>query len=295
MQRHEPPSPELDPDLDRWLAEDIGPGDVTTESLVSSSARGAARLIAKEDGVLCGLPVFLRVFQRLDPAITWRSAQRDGQSLHKGDIVCELEGSARALLSAERTALNLIQRMSGIATLTRRFVDESGGVRVLDTRKTTPGMRALEKYAVVCGGGNNHRRGLFDQAMVKDNHVDLSGVATAVLVQRLRSERGPELIITAEARSETEALEAIRADADVVLLDNFEPEELARLVPRLRAAARARPRPLELEASGGIRLETLRHFAAAGVDRISVGALTHSAPALDLSLELRKLDGGEAR
>lgn len=290
MQRLEPSTlAELDPLLDAALAEDIGAGDVTSTVIFPADARAGGRLVARVEGVLSGMDVFRRVFQRIDPLVITRSNLQDGDRVHPGEPVCELEGSVRALLTAERTALNWIQRLSGVATLTRRFVDAGGGVRVLDTRKTTPGLRRLEKYAVLCGGGENHRFGLFDQAMVKDNHCDLCEAGTGVLVERLRKAHGPDLVITAEARNEGEARSAIEADADVVLLDNFEPEELARLVPRLRVAAESRSRALELEASGGVSLDNVARFAATGVDRVSIGALTHSAPALDLALELWNL------
>ena len=293
MKSLEPPSPEtLDPLLDAALAEDLGTGDVTSETLFEPTEHAAGRLLAKATGVLCGLDVFGRVFERLDAGVTVTALRSDGEALAPGEVVCELAGPARALLSGERTALNLIQRLSGIATATRRYVDAAPGTRILDTRKTTPCLRTLEKYAVRCGGGENHRFGLFDEAMVKDNHVDLSGVGTGELVRRLREVRGEELFVTAEARGEDEALAAIGAGADCVLLDNFTPEALAELVPRLRAAARGRARPLELEASGGVTLATVARFAESGVDRISVGALTHSPEALDLSLELWRAEGG---
>jgi nicotinate-nucleotide pyrophosphorylase (carboxylating) len=213
----------------------------------------------------------------------------DGARVAPATVVAELTGPARALLVGERTALNLVQRLSGIATLTARFVEACAATgsrtRVLDTRKTTPGWRALEKHAVRCGGGENHRFGLFDEAMIKNNHVDLGRREVNALVGALRT-RHPDLRITAEARDEREALGAIAGGADVVLLDNFAPEVLSALCPKLRAAARGRARPLELEASGGVTLANVARFAASGVDRISIGALTHSAPALDLSLRL---------
>jgi nicotinate-nucleotide pyrophosphorylase (carboxylating) len=271
------------------LAEDIGPGDLTTETVVPEAARARARLIARTGGVLAGGEVFVRVFERLDPAVRVPRRIDDGARFAAGDALIELEGRARALLMGERTALNLVQRLSGIATLTARFVAAARPVRVLDTRKTTPGLRALEKHAVVCGGGENHRFGLFDEAMLKNNHLDLVRADLGTLLARLRARHGPELRITAEARDEREALAAVAGDADVVLLDNFTPAALSALCPRLRAAARGRIRPLELEASGGITPENAAEFARSGVDRISVGALTHSAPALDLALRLEPL------
>jgi nicotinate-nucleotide pyrophosphorylase (carboxylating) len=280
---------ELDRFLDAALAEDIGPGDATTGVVVPREARARARLVAKEEGVLAGARVFVRVFERLTGALEARELASDGARLRPGATVLELEGPARALLTGERTALNLVQRLSGIATLTARFVAAARPVRVLDTRKTTPGLRRLEKYAVRCGGGENHRLGLHDQAMVKNNHLDFAGADLGTLLRRLRATHGPEFVLTAEARDEREALEGIAGDADVLLLDNFTPAALAELCPRLRAAARARARPLELEASGGITLANVAEFARSGVERVSIGALTHSAPALDLALRLAPL------
>jgi nicotinate-nucleotide pyrophosphorylase (carboxylating) len=280
---------DLDPLLARALEEDVGPGDVTTETLVPAAARARGRLIAKTPGVLAGRAAFLRVFARLDPAVGVQCWRADGDALAPGEVVCELEGAARALLVGERTALNLVQHLSGIATLTARFVALARPVRVLDTRKTTPGLRQLEKEAVRAGGGENHRFGLFDAAMVKNNHVDLARAPLVELLTELRRRRGSALHVTAEARDEAEALAAVAGDADVVLLDNFAPEALAALVPHLRLAARARPRLLELEASGGISLENAAEFANSGVDRLSIGALTHSAPALDLSFRLERI------
>jgi nicotinate-nucleotide pyrophosphorylase (carboxylating) len=280
----------LDGELDRRLRaaldEDLGPGDVTTDTLVPADVRTRARLIARAHGIVAGLGAFARVFELLDSSARVQLALDDGARVAPDTVVAEVAGRARALLSGERTALNLVQRLSGIATLTARFVEACAGrVRVLDTRKTTPGWRALEKHAVRCGGGESHRFGLFDEAMVKNNHVDLVRRDLVALVGALRA-RHPALRITAEARDEREALAAIAGDADVVLLDNFAPEALAALCPRLRVAARGRARPLELEASGGITLANAARFAASGVDRVSIGALTHSAPALDLSLRL---------
>jgi len=280
-------------DVERFLAaalvEDVGRCDVTTETLVPESVRARARLIARASGVLAGGELFARVFRLLDPAVRVRRPFEDGARIVSGDIVLELEGGARALLTGERTALNLVQHLSGIATLTARFVAAARPVRVLDTRKTTPGLRALEKYAVTCGGGENHRFGLFDEAMVKNNHIDLARSDLGSLLATLRARHGKALRITAEARDEREALEAVAGDADVVLLDNFTPAAMADLCPKLRAAARGRARKLEIEASGGITLQNAAEFARTGVDRMSVGALTHSAPALDLALRLEPL------
>jgi nicotinate-nucleotide pyrophosphorylase (carboxylating) len=273
------------------LEEDRGPGDVTSMHAVPERARARARLLAKSRGVVAGLGVFARVFELNDPRARIVLAVEDGAAFEKGDVLATVEGTARALLTAERTALNFVQRLSGIATLTARYVElaRAGGgarVRVLDTRKTTPNLRLLEKYAVRCGGGENHRFGLFDEAMVKENHIELAGRPIAAVLRDLRAAVGPAVRITSEARDEREARAGIEGGADVILLDNMTVAEMTRLVPLLREAARATGRTVELEASGGIDLATARAVAGTGVDRLSVGALTHSAPALDLSLEL---------
>jgi nicotinate-nucleotide pyrophosphorylase (carboxylating) len=274
------------------LAEDLGPGDVTSDGLVPEDARARARLVAKQDGVLAGLGVFTRVFELCDPQARIEVQAADGQSIKAGAELARIEGNARALLLAERCALNLLQRMSGIATRTAGFVAllaDVPGVRVLDTRKTTPGLRALEKYAVLCGGGANHRFGLFDQALIKENHLALAGQAVEPAVAQLRGELGPDVLLTCEAQDEHEARAAVRGGADVVMLDNMSAEAMADLAPELRALAQERGRPLELEASGGVTEHNLLAVARSGVDRISVGALTHSVPALDLSLYLEAL------
>jgi len=281
----------IDARLRAFLDEDVGTGDVTTEALVDPTLPGRARLRLREEGVVAGLAAFTRVFQLLDPAAVGEPAAEDGQRLRAGCVACEVRARAASLLMGERTALNLVQRLSGIATFTRRFVEAAGpgGARIYDTRKTTPGLRILEKEAVRAGGGENHRLGLFDEAMIKNNHVDVAGEPLRVLVGRLRRRHGPDLVIHAEARDEAEARDAVAGGADVVLLDNMDTARMAALCPELRAAARGRARPLEIEASGGVTLDTVAAVAASGVDRVSVGALTHSAPALDLSLSIEVL------
>ncbi len=286
------PWDEIDLSLQAALAEDVGQGDVTSEA-VAPEVQARGTLLAKEPGIFAGAPIFLRVFEllaeRQGETVDAQVAIEDGSWISPGDGVLSVTASARTLLVGERTALNFVQRLSGIATATRRFVDAAaGGARILDTRKTTPGLRLFERYAVRAGGGENHRFGLFDQAMVKNNHVDLAQADPGLLVQRIRS-RSRELTITAEARNEAEALSAVRGGADVVLLDNMTPEEIEVIGPRLRALARELGAEIELEASGGIDLETVGRFARTGVERISVGALTHSAAALDLSLSLERL------
>lgn len=266
------------------LEEDLGSGDLSA-AVIPEAARARARLFARAPGVLAGLPALRRAFEICDRGVRVELLASEGERVSPDQEVARIEGSARALLAAERTALNFVQRLSGIATLTRRYVEAAGArVRILDTRKTSPGLRALEKYAVRVGGGENHRFGLFDEAMLKENHLALAGTPPEETVRRARTALGPARVLHVEARDEAEALAAVRGGADVVLLDNFDPRLLGALVPRLRAARAAQERPLELEASGGVTLANVAEFAAAGVDRISVGALTHSAPALDLSL-----------
>lgn len=291
------PTPLTKEEIDRFvrpaLAEDRGGGDLTSISAVPEKARARARLLSKSSGVLAGGAVFARTFELCDPNAKVSLAAADGDRFERGHELARVEGSARALLGAERTALNFVQRMSGIATLTSRFVALASGsgnpVRVLDTRKTTPNLRLLEKYAVRCGGGENHRFGLHDEAMVKENHIELAGRGIVEVLRDLRRAVGPAVRITSEARDEREARAGVEGGADVILLDNMSVEDLARLCPLLREQARELGRKIELEASGGIDEKTIAAVARTGVDRLSVGALTHSAPALDLSLELEPL------
>lgn len=287
---------QIDPVVLQALEEDCGRrpdgsgafGDVTSDTAIAADRRARARLVAKADGVLAGLDVFARVFELCDREVRIERAARDGQRVAPQQELARLVGRARALLVGERTALNFVQRMSGTATLTAQYVARAGGrARILDTRKTTPGLRRFEKYAVRCGGGENHRFGLHDEAMVKNNHLDLAGKDLTAVLRELRAALGDDFVITAEARDEAEALAAVAGGADVVLLDNLPAARMHALCPRLRAA-RA-PRRLEIEASGGITLANVDAVAACGVDRISIGALTHSAPALDLSLYLEPI------
>jgi nicotinate-nucleotide pyrophosphorylase (carboxylating) len=277
--------PALDEDL-------LGPqrrgrGDITSDNVVPKEARARGRLVCKAQGRLAGLDVFARVIALCEPEARIELLASDGELIEPKQVLLRVEGRGRGLLAAERTALNLIQRMSGIATLTARYVERVGGrARVLDTRKTTPGLRVLEKYAVRCGGGENHRFGLYDEAMVKNNHLDLAGRGLTEVLADLRRAVGASVRITAEARDEAEARAGVDGGADVVMLDNMSVERMRALCPSLQAAARARGRALEIEASGGITLDNIAAVAACGVDRISIGALTHSAPALDLSLYL---------
>lgn len=261
------------------LREDIGSGDVTTEATIPSGARGRGEIIAKARGIVCGLPVAAAAFRAVDEEISLIPRVRDGEPVQPGDVVAEVEGPLRGILAAERTALNFLSRLSGIATLTARFVEAVAPYRavILDTRKTTPGWRVLEKYAVRCGGGRNHRMGLYDMVLIKDNHVKACG-SIAEAVRRVRA-AGVTVPIEVEVQSLAELKETLELGVDRVLLDNFSVEEIAEAV-RITAGR------VPLEASGGVTLENAAVIAATGVDYISVGALTHSAPALDLSLEL---------
>jgi len=274
------------------LDEDRGGGDLSSFHAVPEAARARAHLVSRSAGVLAGLAVFARAFELCDPRARVELLVEDGAAIAPGQELARIEGSARALLAAERTALNFVQRLSGIATLTARYVERAaagGRARVLDTRKTTPGLRLFEKYAVRCGGGENHRFGLFDEVMLKENHIELAGRPIADVLRGMRKALGPRVRITCEARDEAEARAGVEGGADVVLLDNLGPAELERLCPLLREQARAQGTTVELEASGGIDLESVAAFSRSGVDRISVGALTHSAPALDLALDLEPL------
>lgn len=267
--------------VSRALAEDVGDGDVTTLSTVPETARGRALVTQKAPGVIFGIELAQAVFTRLDPDAAVESLVSEGV-WREGGPVLSVEGSARAILTGERTALNFLQRLSGIATLTARCVQavEGTGARILDTRKTTPGLRVLEKAAVAAGGGSNHRAGLYDAVLIKENHAALAG-GVGEAVRKARS-RAPGVPVEVECRTLEEVDEALQASAPRILLDNMTVEQLRATV--LHVDGRA-----ELEASGGFTLERLGEVAGTGVQFISVGALTHSAPALDLSLILEAL------
>jgi len=265
------------------IQEDVGKGDVTTEFFVPPDLRASARIIAREKAITAGTATAAEVFRRIDPATQVRIVSADGSNVNPGDLIIEIDGLACSILKAERVALNFLQHLCGIATLTRKFVDAAGNdhVKILDTRKTTPGLRALEKAAVVAGGGANHRFGLFDMALVKDNHlVAHSGLTTfAEAVRRLRQQR-PNVRIEVEA----DRLEQVRTllkldDVDLILLDNMK-------AAQIREAVALGKNKVKFEASGGITLKNIRQIAATGVDYISIGALTHSVRAIDLSLEM---------
>jgi nicotinate-nucleotide pyrophosphorylase (carboxylating) len=262
----------------RALAEDLGWGDVTTEATVGAEVRGHGTVVVKAPCVLAGLDVAAEVFRQLDPAVHITLRNRDGDRTEPGTVAAEVRGAAALMLTAERTALNFLQRLSGIATLTRRYVDAAGGrITVLDTRKTTPTLRALEKYAVRAGGGCNHRLGLDDGILIKDNHVRLAG-GVAEAVKRMKAAR-QEMLVEVEAQSLADVEAAIEAGADVILLDNLPLEQIHQAVGRIAGRAK-------IEISGGVSLDRMAELARTGADYVSVGALTHSAPAVDLSFEI---------
>jgi nicotinate-nucleotide pyrophosphorylase (carboxylating) len=261
------------------LAEDVGAGDLTTDAIVPAEARCRALLLLEEPGTACGVPVAAAVLRALDPAVQVEALVDEGARVTETPAtLAELEGPARAVLTGERVALNLLGRLCGIASLTRRFVElaEGTGAAILDTRKTTPGLRALEKYAVRCGGGRNHRDGLDDAILVKENHLRLGGgIAAAVAAARATG-----LPVEVEAETLDQVREALAAGAERILLDNMTPEQVARAVELVAGQA-------QLEASGGISLQTVRAYAETGVDFVSVGALTHAARSLHVSLEVQ--------
>jgi len=266
--------------IDIALKEDLGPGDITTSAIIDPSIKGKARLLAKEEIILAGIEVFSRVLSRLDPEIVVECTYYDGDVVPNGDVIGTVRGSMRGILSGERTALNFIQRLSGIATLTRRYVDKTdpSRVRVIDTRKTTPGLRILEKYAVRMGGGTNHRFGLFDGVLIKDNHIAAAGSISKAL-KKIRGKVPHTLKIEVEVEDIKGVEEAIGAGADAILLDNMSLEEMR------EGVSIAGGRVL-LEASGGVTLESIEEISKTGIDLISVGAITHSARAVDISLEV---------
>ncbi len=267
----------------RALLEDVGDGDHTSLSTIPAGSRGAARLLVKQDGVLAGVELAEAICAHFDPLLRLRILIQDGAAVKAGDVAFTITGPARSILTVERTALNFMQRMSGIATHTRRFVNalEGTGCRVLDTRKTTPALRAIEKWAVRIGGGHNHRHGLYDMVMIKDNHVDFAGgIPEAVrAAQRYLSDNALKLLIEVETRDLNEVRLALSvAGVQRIMLDNFGLDDLRKAVRLINGTC-------ETEASGGITLANARSFAECGVDFISVGALTHSAGSLDLSLK----------
>lgn len=268
------------PIVERALAEDLGDqGDVTSAAVVPEDTKASGRVVARREGVVAGLEVAAYVFQKVDPEVAFWPSVSDGDRAAVGQVLATVEGPARSLLTAERTALNILGRMSGVATATARLVAavEGTGARISDTRKTMPGLRPLDKHAVRVGGGVNHRFGLYDAVMIKDNHIVAAGdINKAVEVARARV--GPDVMVEVEVETLDQLTSALDSDADRVLLDNMDPETLARAV----ALAAGR---VETEASGGVTLDNVRAVAESGVDVISVGWITHSAPQLDIALE----------
>jgi len=275
---------QMDDMIKRALDEDLGAGDLTTGAIVDPHLKGKAVLLAKEDLVLAGSRVFARVFELLDPAVVCRFYFQDGDTVTTQKIIGEISGTVAVLLTGERTALNFVQRMSGIATLTRHYVDQAGKskTKIVDTRKTVPGLRLLDKYAVHVGGGHNHRRGLFDGILIKDNHIVAAGSITKA-IECAKQHAPHSLKIEVEVQRLDQIEEAIKAGADIVLLDNMNLAQLKNAVHMVQGR-------VLLEASGGVNLDTVGAIAATGVDIISVGALTHSAKAVDISLELLPLE-----
>jgi len=282
----------MDPDdydpIAAALKEDIGTGDITTEFFVPETLHASGRIVTHDPAVIAGTGTAAEIFRKIDPATDIQIVSPDGEAIVAGDVVIEVRGLARSILKAERVALNFLQRLCGVATLTRQFVDAVGNhpAKILDTRKTTPGLRALEKAAVVAGGGVNHRSGLFDMVLVKDNHLaalgGLSGFADQI--RRLRDEQ-PNVRIEVEADDLEQARAFVEIDGiDVILLDNMEPAQI-------REALALRRNNIKFEASGGITLKNVRRIAATGVDYISIGALTNAAPAIDLGLEMTHVQG----
>jgi nicotinate-nucleotide pyrophosphorylase (carboxylating) len=276
-----PPERSWRPLLELALAEDIGPGDVTTPLVISPDRTGSAVIEARQPHVVCGIRTAEAVFEAIDPQLNFEALRCDGARVGAGDALAVVSGALRSILAGERTALNFLGRLCGVASWTRRFVDEveGTGARIVDTRKTIPGWRALDKYATAVGGALNHRSGLYDGILLKDNHIALAGgVALAVKTARAAAPAG--LRVQVEVESEDDAVSAVEAGADFLLLDNRSPEELRRIAARLAGRAM-------LEASGGVVLDNVRRVAETGVQRISIGALTHSAPGADVALEIR--------
>jgi nicotinate-nucleotide pyrophosphorylase (carboxylating) len=282
---------ELDPGIiyafaSDLLKEDLGRGDITTQSVVRGAVKGRGRFLAKQDFVLCGLEISEAVFSALDNTVTLESRVYDGETIASGTEFARIEGPATVLLTGERTALNIMQRLSGVATITKAFVDrvEGTGARIVDTRKTTPGLRLLEKYAVTVGGGFNHRFGLDDGVLIKDNHIALAGGVRRA-IELARRAVSHLMKIEVEVTNQAQLREAITATADVIMLDNMPVDEVRESVKMIREQA---PGAI-IEASGGINLENVRSYAECGVDLISTGAITHSVAAIDVSLKIGPL------
>ena len=281
-------SPLIDAVIDRTyiidiaFKEDIGDGDHTTLSCIPHDLEGRARLLVKQDGILCGVELAKKIFEKFDPTLKMNQILHDGDSIKKGDIAFTVEGKTISILQTERLVLNFMQRLSGIATQTHEYVKllEGTNTKILDTRKTTPGLRLLEKYAVKIGGGENHRIGLYDMILIKDNHIDYAGGVTQAITKTKEylKAKGKDLKIEVEARTLAEIEEILKFDVERILIDNFTPEETKKAVALINGKCKT-------ESSGGITKESIRAYAEAGVDYISVGALTHHISSLDLSLK----------
>lgn len=269
--------------LTQFLKEDIGSGDLTSEAIFTEKEQGTAVFYAKEAGILAGTTIIEEAYRILDPELEVKLLKDDREAVQPSEEIAVVTGSVRSILTGERVILNLLQRMSGIATITRKAVSQlnSSHTKICDTRKTTPGLRVFEKYAVTCGGGYNHRKGLFDGVMIKDNHIAACG-SIRKAVQHVREQLGPMVKIEVETESEQEVIEAVEANADIIMFDNRSPEEIQAFIKHV-------PASIVTEASGGITMENLPAYRQTGVDYISLGFLTHSAPSLDISL----LMGGE--
>ncbi|HLC18550.1 MAG TPA: carboxylating nicotinate-nucleotide diphosphorylase [Thermodesulfobacteriota bacterium] len=266
------------------LVEDIGSGDVTTSAIVPSTMKGSCRIVAKERLVVAGLFIAENVFRRLDGSAVFTAGFRDGDRVKKGETIASVSGRLAALLAGERVALNFLQRLSGIATLTAEFVKRAGGrVKILDTRKTTPCLRSLERYAVRAGGGLNHRSGLYDSVLIKDNHIKAAG-SVAEAISRVNKKYKGRVLVETEASTVEEAGEAASAGADIIMLDNMTPALIKKALKVIEEGAL-------VEVSGGVTLSNVRSLAATGADFISIGALTHSAPAMDISMEVTAHEG----
>lgn len=275
-------NPLIDAVIDIAFKEDIGDGDHTTLSCIPHDLEGRARLLVKQDGILCGVELAKKIFAKFDPTLKMTQYLHDGDAIKKGDVAFVVEGKTISILQTERLVLNFMQRLSGIATQTHEYVKllEGTGTKILDTRKTTPGLRLLEKYAVKVGGGENHRIGLYDMILIKDNHIDYAGGVTAAITKTKEylKAKGKNLKIEVEARTLDEIKEILKFDVDRILIDNFTPEETKTAVALINGKCKT-------ESSGGITKESIRAYAEAGVDYISVGALTHHISSLDLSLK----------
>ncbi|MBP5371938.1 MAG: carboxylating nicotinate-nucleotide diphosphorylase [Bacteroidales bacterium] len=275
-------SPLIDAVIDIAFKEDIGDGDHTTLSCIPHDLEGRARLLVKQDGILCGVELAKKIFEKFDPTLKMNQILHDGDSIKKGDIAFTVEGKTISILQTERLVLNFMQRLSGIATQTHEYVKllEGTNTKILDTRKTTPGLRLLEKYAVKIGGGENHRIGLYDMILIKDNHIDYAGGVTQAITKTKEylKAKGKNLKIEVEARTLAEIEEILKFDVERILIDNFTPEETKKAVALINGKCKT-------ESSGGITKESIRAYAEAGVDYISVGALTHHISSLDLSLK----------